>query len=219
MEVKMSKSVVLSVCKADMSSYEGFVWPESGHVVAPDWKNDNRCGDGLHGWLEGQGDSACSDYTHLPDAKYLVLEVDTETIVDLKGKCKFPEAEVIFVGNRSEALDYIERMYPQLSNAPLLFATRTAGNYGTATVGDSGTAKAGDSGTAKAGYNGVATAGNYGTATADIGGTAMAGVNGVIRISCFDERKRTITGYIGENGLLANTRYKLGFEHTFIEAD
>ena len=215
----MSKSVVLSVCKADMSSYEGFVWPESGHVVAPDWKNDNRCGDGLHGWLEGQGDSACSDYTHLPDAKYLVLEVDTETIVDLKGKCKFPEAEVIFVGNRSEALDYIERMYPQLSNAPLLFATRTAGNYGTATVGDSGTATVGDSGVATAGYNGTAIAGYNGTATADIGGTAMAGVNGVIRISCFDERKRTITGYIGENGLLANTRYKLGFEHTFIEAD
>ena len=194
----MSKSMVLRVCRADMSSFNGFIWPTAGHVVAPDWKATQECGNGLHGWFEGQGYAGCSDYHSKADAKYLVLEVETDSIVHLEGKCKFPEADVVFVGNRSEAMTYIWKSYPQLRAMPLLFANRTAGengiatagdygtataDYGTATAGDYGTATAGNCGTTTVGKCGTATAGDYGTATAGDYGTATAGNRGTARVS------------------------------------
>lgn len=46
----MSKSVlVLRACKADMSSYNDFVWPTIGPVKCPDWEPTDECGNGLHG--------------------------------------------------------------------------------------------------------------------------------------------------------------------------
>jgi hypothetical protein len=221
----MSKSMVLRVCRADMSSHNGFIWPTAGHVVAPDWKATKKWGNGLHGWFEGQGYAGCSDYHSEADAKYLVLEVETDSIVHLEGKCKFPEADVVFVGNRSEVMTYIAEFYPQLRAMPLLFANRTAGDYGTATAGDYGIATAGKNGTATAGENGTATAGDYGTATAGENGTATAGyrgtatagVEGVIQIHYFNGRVRFVTGYIGEQGLAPNVKYKLDINHNFVE--
>ncbi|KZM05539.1 hypothetical protein AN928_33020 [Pseudomonas aeruginosa] len=53
-------ALVLRTCSADLTSHGGFQWPDKiGAVVeAPDWKKDNKCGHGLHGWLFGQGESA-----------------------------------------------------------------------------------------------------------------------------------------------------------------
>lgn len=47
----MSTSLVLRVCRSDYTSYNGFVWPSEvgAEVVAPDWKQNNECGHGLHG--------------------------------------------------------------------------------------------------------------------------------------------------------------------------
>jgi hypothetical protein len=98
--------------------------------------------------------------------------------------------------------------------------TATAGNNGTATAGNNGTATAGYYGTATAGdYHGTATAGNYGTttagyngtATAGDGGTATAGEKGIISIAWYDKnnRKRLLTGYIGEDGLEPNVPYRI----------
>ena len=91
------------------------------------------------------------------------------------------------------------------------YGTATAGDYGTATDGDGGTANAGNGGTATAGDGGTATAGDYGTATAGNNGTATAGEDGTIVILSWDEnnnRYRRNVGYIGENGLKANTAYQ-----------
>jgi len=125
------------------------------------------------------------------------------------------------------------------------YGTATAGNYGTATAGDfgkattgyEGTATAGDFGkataencsTATAGCFGRATAGDFGTATAgDFGtattgykGKATAGCKGRIVIEYWDaeaERYRLAVGYIGENGLKPNVKYRLDEKHEFIEA-
>ena len=96
--------------------------------------------------------------------------------------------------------------------------TATAGNGGTATAGDGGTAiagyrgtaTAGDGGTATAGYGGTAIAGYEGTAIAGNGGTATAGVSGKIQINHYDgSRMRTLVGYIGEDGLLPDTKYRV----------
>ena len=161
-----------------MTSHKGFIWPTKGRVVAPDWEATQECGHGLHGWFEAQGVASYSNYLNEPDAKYLVLEVETDSIIHLDGKCKFPEADVIFVGSRDEAIAYIEETYPYLRTMPLLFANRTAGDSGVVATGDYGTATTGDCGTAMAGYKGTATTGDFGTAAAGYNGTATAGFRG-----------------------------------------
>ena len=88
--------------------------------------------------------------------------------------------------------------------------TATAGDYGTASAGYGGTASAGTCGTASAGYGGTASAGYYGTASSGYKGTASSGYKGTIQIKWWDEknnRYRITTGYVGENGIKANTAY------------
>ena len=191
----MTKHLILRTCNADMQSYNGFQWPRSGPVTAPDWNPKEECGHGLHGFLRGEGESGLADWRS--GALWIVAEV--ETFVDLGGKVKFPTAEVIFVGSRLDATALVKARYPDAAviganvtvengRAAVVGArgtatagnggTATAGERGTATAGHDGTATAGHDGTATAGHGGTATAGDYGTATAGDGGTATAGYHG-----------------------------------------
>jgi hypothetical protein len=176
--------LILRTCNANMTSRNGFKWPRSGHVAAPDWNPAPECGNGLHGFLRGEGDDSLADWSS--DAVWLVAEV--ETYVDLEGKVKFPAAHVIFAGSRLEAAAIVKARYPDAAVIGANVAvedgrvavvgyrgTATAGNCGTATAGYRGKATAGDCGTATAGNCGTATAGDYGTATAGNCGTATAG--------------------------------------------
>ena len=62
------------------------------------------------------------------------------------------------------------------------------------------------------------TAGNYGTVTAGEGGTVTAGEGGILQIKAWDAlRYRIIIGYVGENGLVAGTQYKLDEHAQFVE--
>lgn len=84
----------------------------------------------------------------------------------------------------------------------------TAGYRGTATVGFQGTAIAGRFGAAIAGYKGTAIVGDGGTATVELEGTAQAGDGGTLVFEWFDgSRYRIAVGYVGENGIKANTPY------------
>ena len=247
-------SLVLRVCRPDYTSHSGFSWPsEIGvEVAAPDWKKNKECGNGLHGWLYGQGDHSCVSYWEDDEAKWMVLEVPSADIVMLGGKCKFPSAKVRYIGTRSAAADFIIANEPKALNVAVIGAclkvgdgevvqvgslgtatagesgtatagyrgTATAGNYGTATAGEGGTATAGYRGTATAGYRGTATAGKSGTATAGESGTATAGESGEIRIQWWDskaQRYRTKIGYVGEDGIKADTAYKLNDNNEFEE--
>src|SRR5678815_2388134 len=100
-----NKVLVLRSCDKDMRSYNDFKWPKKGHVVAPDWKATKACGNGLHGFLWGEGDGTLGRYDE--GSKWLVLEVVESTIIDLGGKVKFPECDVIFCGDLKEAAKYI----------------------------------------------------------------------------------------------------------------
>jgi hypothetical protein len=130
----VSKSLVLKAVSSDMKSYGGFQWPGVGGVaVADDWDASPTCGGGLHGWLNGVGDASCQSWSKSPDAKWLVLSVDTETLVDLWGKVKFPEAEVVHVGDKKSAGDVI------LATGfigPVIGATVTGGDDATVTGGE-----------------------------------------------------------------------------------
>ncbi|WP_438396400.1 DUF7666 domain-containing protein [Caballeronia sp. DA-9] len=171
-------SLVLRTCAADMSSQNNFVWPQVGEVAeAPDWRNDKECGHGLHGWLFGHGDHGCSSYLD-STSKWLVVEVESDSIVMLGGKCKFPRGKVLFVGDKKDATDFLLANEPRARDVAVIGAQLTVGNQQTVIVGALGTATAGDRGTATAGYSGTATAGYSGTATAGYSGTATAGALG-----------------------------------------
>jgi len=172
--VTADRVLVLRTCAKDMTSYEGsFQWPTYGPVEAPDWQATMECGRGLHGLLWGEGDGRLLDFDG--DAKWLVVEVPKDAIVDLDGKVKFPRGEVVHCGDRKSATEYIRARAP---GRAVVGSTATAGDRGTATAGYRGTATAGDEGTATAGYRGTATAGDRGTATAGDRGTATASYRG-----------------------------------------
>jgi hypothetical protein len=180
-------ALVLRCCAPDMSSQNGFVWPGVGKVAeCPDWKDNKNCGNGLHGWLYGQGDHSTSSYYEREGAKWIAVEVKQTDIRDLGGKVKFPRGVVRFVGERHEAANFIIEHEPRAKFVAVIGAclaggdglTVAVGALGTATAGDRGTATAGYSGTATAGYRGTATAGDSGTATAGDRGTATAGYSG-----------------------------------------
>ncbi|MBF7012557.1 hypothetical protein, partial [Novosphingobium sp. HR1a] len=98
---------VLRTCLADMRApsphAKGFTWPESGHVIAPDFRDDTRCGGGLHGALWGAGDASL--FTWSADAKWLVVEVDH--YVELDGKVKFREGNVVHCGDKASATGFL----------------------------------------------------------------------------------------------------------------
>lgn len=197
--------LVLRTCSHNMTSRGGFLWPDSGPVEAPDWRDDNNCGGGLHGALWGEGDGSLLSWD--ATAKWLVVEVVKDDIRDLSGKVKFPRGNVVYCGDQLGATSYIAERAP---GRAVIGGTATAGYRGTATAGYGGTATAGDGGTATAGDRGTATAGDYGTATAGDRGTATAGVCGQIRIEYYKNgRYRLAVGYVGEDGLLPNVAYRV----------
>src|SRR5208283_2200365 len=155
---KVEYDLVLRTCKADLTSCNGFQWPESGHVSAPDWDPKPECGHGLHGLLHGCGDYSClSDQAN---AKWLVVKVPKNTCVDIDDKVKFPEGEVIFAGSKDDAIKMIADAYPC---EPIPYAKRMVGGNGVAVSGDYGTSTSGNGGTSTSVYRGTSISGNYGT--------------------------------------------------------
>ncbi len=200
-------ALVLRTCSADMTSYGGFQWPnEVGAVVeAPDWKKNYECGNGLHGWLFGQGDHGCSSSINEEGAKWLVVEVILSDTIALGGKVKFPRCTIRHIGDKASATQFLEENEQRAKDVAVIGACRQVGEKSVVQVGALGTASAGNEGTASAGYK----------------GTASAGEKGEIRIRYWDkkaERYRTVIGYIGEDGLEPNTPYKLDDNRKFVKA-
>src|SRR5574343_237376 len=175
----MSKSKFVSILKVvppNMTTQNGFVWPEKGPVECPDWDPKPECGSVLHGWrwTPSCDINSSNGYHNDPNAKWLVVRVASDQIVGLAGKIKFHSGTVIHCGTFASAIKKIQ-INPAVAG---FLGTATAGDEGTATAGDRGTATAGEGGTATAGDEGAATAGDRGTATAGFRGTATAGDQG-----------------------------------------
>ena len=94
--------ILRTCCNSDGTSRHGFQWPTEGSVEAPDWDPTPKCGGGLHGLLNGRGDPDLLDWTE--ETKWLLVEVDEGSLVDLKGKIKFPKGDVVFFGDREAAI-------------------------------------------------------------------------------------------------------------------
>jgi len=210
------KALCLRTNNEDMTSYNGFRWPDSGYVTAPDWQPTPECGNGLHGLLWGDGDASLLNWD--ATAKWLVVEIDADSAINLDGKVKFPNCVVVHVGNRHSAATFIAPFVPP--GTKVIGGTATAGDRGTATAGYRGTATAGDDGTATAGDRGTATAGDGGTATAGNGGTATAGDGGSIIIQRWNgKRYKYECAEVGEGGLTPNQPYRLDNDGEFVEGD
>jgi len=140
---KQPTVLVLRTCDENLKAYNGFQWPASGLIAAPDWRSDAECGHGLHGLLWGEGDGSLLNWD--AKAKWLVVEVEESSIVDLAGKVKFPRGVVVHCGDRKSATDYIAANGGGAKK--ITGATTSAGYMGTATAGDMGTASACQRGT------------------------------------------------------------------------
>ena len=196
--MKTKKVLVLRTCNSELKSYGGFQWKEKGIVEAPDFKDTKECGNGLHGFLWGEGNVYLASWNDTD--KWLVCEVNKNDIIDLGNKVKFPKCKVVFCGNRKEATDYI------ISN----------GAQGKAVIG--AYVITGYNGTSTSGDNGTSTSGDYGTSTSGYKGTSTSGYNGTLVIKYLDGiRYKVAVGYVGENGIKANVPYKLNEKHEFVE--
>jgi len=188
-ENKAERVLILRTCDSNMRSHGGFLWPKSGRVEAPDWKPTTACGNGLHGFLKGEGDGELASWD--VDAIWIAAWIDPALAIDLSGKVKFPWAEVAVAGTKEEAIQFLR-------------------DNGCSGVIVGGTATAGYRGTATAGYGGTATAGYGGTATAGDGGTATAGYGGILNIRWWDgSRYRIATFYVGEDKVMPGTKYSV----------
>jgi len=217
-----SHFLALRTCNADMSSRNRFRWPLSGPVEAPDWRDDDKCGGGLHALKWGCGSGVLLGWHG--SARWLVVRVPEGSERDLKDKVKFPRGEVIFVGDRLSAIDYL--LANGAAGMPVVGATVSAGDHGRAVVGDFGEAMAGNYGTAVAGLFGTASAGDFGTASvgnhgrasAGYGGMASAGDYGTMAIRwSADARERAVVARVGENGIRPGALYRLGRSLQFTE--
>jgi hypothetical protein len=162
--------LILRTCRPDLTSHGGYQWKTEGVNIAKDWNPEPKCGGGLHGLLNGQGDASLLDWS--PDAVWIVAKPGRQ-LVDIDGaKVKYQRATVVYHGDRAGALAALRAAGV---TDPLPGDIVTAGDYGQATAGDLGQATAGFKGQATAGDYGQATAGDYGQATAGFKGQATAG--------------------------------------------
>jgi hypothetical protein len=183
-------ALVLRCCRSDMTSNAGFTWPGVGGVAqCDDWNDNGDCGNGLHGWLYGQGDHTSSDFWSDAGAKWLVVEVAEADIRMLGGKCKFPRGTVRFVGGRVDAAAYLIQHEPRAANVAVIGAVVSVGDGQAVAAGAVGTATAGDRGTiCIRWYDAKAV------------------------------RYRTAVGYVGEDGIQANVAYHLDDDHKFVKS-
>jgi hypothetical protein len=200
LSLKNYKYLVLRTNDKNGKSYEGFQWNTKigGITKCSDWDPEPRCGNGLHGLLNG-----CGDYLNNPqylETQWMVCGINE--YVDLENKVKFPEAVTLYVGGRKGASEYLDTH--GCHGMPVYYALRTAGNHGmliagdhgmliagdhgmliagddsTLTAGDDSTLTAGDDSTLTAGYDSMLTAGYHGTLTAGDHGTLTAGNHGTL---------------------------------------
>lgn len=94
--------LILRRCNPDGTSHNGFRWPESGEVEAPDWRDDNECGGGLHGWPWGLTIGDGSDFSVIED-KWIVFAAAPEDVRAIGGKCKARKGRVVYCGDFATA--------------------------------------------------------------------------------------------------------------------
>ncbi|PBK00522.1 Ice nucleation protein, partial [Pantoea allii] len=105
--MKDDKILILRTCANNMADHGGIIWPLSGIVECKYWKPVKGFENGLTGLAWGKGsDSPLSLHA---DARWVVAEVpfDECIAIETHGWVKFPRAEVLHVGTKTSAMQFI----------------------------------------------------------------------------------------------------------------
>lgn len=170
-------SLYLRTTDANGRSYGGFQWPfEVGAIVtAPDWNPEPVCGGGLHGLLNGLGNSAHLSFGS--DAIWWIVEADNA--VGLGGQYKFRSCRVVAFGPRHEITAALYKLAPGPINGLCLIgggrATLTGGDWSTLTGGYKSTLTGGGRSTLTGGYGSTLTGGYGSTLTGHEASTLTGG--------------------------------------------
>ena len=178
-----STVLILRTCHQGFLAHNDFRWPSAvGATVTPErWNPAPVCGDGLHGFLKGQGAGSLADWG--PDAEWLVIEAEAASVVvlDNGAKVKVPSCVVAHVGKGATAverrLDCLAFMQAagQLGEAPIGRVAVDVGDRSTLTGGYRSTLTGGDRSTLTGGYGSTLTGGDGSTLTGGYGSTLTGG--------------------------------------------
>jgi len=207
----MSTVLIMRSCGPDLRSYNAFQWPEAGHVSALDWEATEECGNGLHGFLWGEGDHALANQAS--DAKWLVVETDGANVIDLGGKVKFPSGTVVFCGEAQNAAAYIQGNGG--AGKKVMRSTLTGG-YGSTLTG-------GYCSTLTGGYGSTLTGGNCSTLTGGDSSTLTGGDGSCLVIQFWNGKRykpkiAQVKDADGDGQLEPNQPYKLNKAGEFVLA-
>lgn len=122
----MAMQLGLRSNNSDNRSYEGFQWVKKGKIKCPDWKKNDRCGNGLHLLPKGLGDSYLLRWEENP--LWLVCKYDDRYAIDLNKKIKVPSCEVIYCGNRAEATAILYKQYGNIGIHGLVYESGDLAN-------------------------------------------------------------------------------------------
>ena len=192
--------LVLRTCKNDLTSFGGFQWKDSGIVECNPFVNDLKCGNGLHGFLWGEGDGDLANWTS--DAKWLVVKVLKDDIVNLSGKVKFPKCIVVFCGNLKDATDYI--IQNGAKGKRVIGAHVSSGKNETSITGDRGHSTSAEKGISISGNKGTSISKDWGSSTSESRGTSISGrygtsISGGWGKSISEDYGTSTSGYYGES--------------------
>jgi hypothetical protein len=184
----------LKYMQPSLKAYNGFKWPKIGHVTAPDWKPTKKIGNGLHAFMWGEG---YARFGYLDDdAMWLVLKVRKQDIVELDGMVKFPEAEVLFCGEKEIAVSIVMHHAP--AGTSVVFANITVGDDENAFGGDHANIRGGNFAKVRGGDFATLIVGDYGTAIgsyhATITGGYFANLTGGQRSTVKGGHRSTVKG-------------------------
>jgi hypothetical protein len=106
--------LILRKCKKDGSSSYGFVYGQTGDTVtALDWDPEPKCGNGLHGLKQGNG-----EWFLLQGNDWLVIEAKDEDVVDIDHrKCKFRTGKIVYRGDKEGLHQYASVMATDSNSA------------------------------------------------------------------------------------------------------
>lgn len=193
--------LILKTVSAEMRAHNGFVWPKSGRVTAPDWNDRPECGGGLHGLPMGVGDGELLDWSE--SAVWIVADTGDAPTVDLGGKIKVAWRDVIYAGNREGAIALLVKRGADA--AAMVCGASSATGYGGAS--------------SATGYRGAS------SATGD-GGIAVSfyrcRASTVAAIVCGwhdGRRQRWTVGYPGEDGIEPGVWYVANNTGALIRSD
>ena len=227
-----NKILVLRTCtrndQGQLTGYGGFPWPESGPVTAPERWNpewgkqpddlilgyglDIQCGGGLHGISEIDDDWGMLNWDI--GAQAMIVATDATKLIRVGAKIKFQFGIVERLVSLAQGIcqmfctkERIDKLVESIKSDCPDYSQLAASGH------SSQLAASGDySKLAASGHSSVVIA-------ASPNSSAKAGNNGVIALSWSDgTRPRITVGYIGENGIKADTTYKLDNQGNLIEA-